>query len=301
MLRLAKHTLCSVYKYSGIMRVQEAVAQRLWRPFLAVLLFHRVTDEIPEDGLTVSTARFRQICRMLRRTFHVVSLAEVCRLRRLGQPIPAHTVAITFDDCYRDNLFAARILAEHGLPACFFVPAAMVGTDHVFDWDRKLTPMANLSWDEVREMADLGFDIGSHTLSHPNLAAIPRDQARREIVDSRKVIEDKIGRAVPWFAYPFGGRDKFRTDLLPFIAEGGYEACFSGFGGFIYQGTTEAILPREAVPYFHSVVNLELHLRGCLNWVYELKRRAGGAIPPCPEKVRGLAGSCRCRGNDLSS
>ena len=149
MLRLAKHTLCSVYKYTGAMRVQEAVNRRLGRSFLAVLLFHRVTDEIPEDGLTVSTGRFRRICRMLRRGFRVVPLAEAVRLSRTAEPFPQRTVAVTFDDCYRDNLFAARILAEHGLPACFFVPAALVGTDHVFDWDRHLPRLPNLSWLKV--------------------------------------------------------------------------------------------------------------------------------------------------------
>ena len=44
-------------------------------------------------------------------------------------------MAITFDDCYRDNLFAARVLAEHGLPATFFIPTKYVGTDQVFPWD----------------------------------------------------------------------------------------------------------------------------------------------------------------------
>jgi peptidoglycan/xylan/chitin deacetylase (PgdA/CDA1 family) len=275
MLRLAKHTLCSVYKYSGVVHVQEAIAQRAGRSAMVVLLFHRVTDEIPEDGLTVGTAHFRRICAMLRRSFRVVPLAEICRQCRSGKPLPPRTVAITFDDCYRDNLFAARILAEYGLPACFFVPALLVGTDHVFEWDRHLKRLTNLTWDEVREIAELGFDIGSHTLTHPNLAAIPREHARREIVDSRKLIEDHIGRPVRWFAYPFGARDRFRPDLLPFVEEGGYEACFSGYGGFIDRGMTDAMLPREAVPQFHSVANLELHLRGCLHWLYALKRRVG--------------------------
>jgi peptidoglycan/xylan/chitin deacetylase (PgdA/CDA1 family) len=141
-------------------------------------------------------------------------------------------------------------------------------------------------------MAGLGFDIGSHTLTHANLAELPRDQARREIVDSRKEIEDEVGRPVRWFAYPFGGRDQFRADLLPLVHEGGYEACFSGYGGFLYQGLVGEILSREAVPFFHSTVNLELHLRGCLHWLYAVKRRAG-LLGATAEALTPVSAACK--------
>ena len=103
-----KTSCYALWKYSGAMRVQEALARHRRGPFMAVLLFHRVTDAIPEDGLTVGTARFRRICRLLRRSFNVVPLADIFRLARSGEPIRRRTVAVTFDDCYRDNLPAAR-------------------------------------------------------------------------------------------------------------------------------------------------------------------------------------------------
>src|SRR5437762_574966 len=116
----------SAYKYSGGACAKEAVAHWAGKRFMAILLFHRVTDQIPEDGLTVGTARFRAMCRLLQRNFHVVSVSEIARLHRSGAPLPPRTLAITFDDCYRDNLFAARVLAEHGMTASFFVPTAFV-------------------------------------------------------------------------------------------------------------------------------------------------------------------------------
>src|SRR3954454_16785922 len=123
MKTLAKSTLCALYKYSGVMRAQEARANRAGRSFMSILLLYRVTDEIPQDGLTVSTPWFRRLCRMLRRRFHVVSLTEVMRFLNEGKNPPRRSVSITFEDCYRDNLSAARILTQHGLPACFFVPS----------------------------------------------------------------------------------------------------------------------------------------------------------------------------------
>ncbi len=242
---------------------------------MSVLLFHRVTDDIPADGLTVPTGWFRNLCHLLRRRFHVVSLAEIHRMVRGGVRPPRRTIAITFDDCYRDNLDAARTLAEFQLPACFFIPTSFVGTDHVFEWDRGLKRLANLTWDEVREMASLGHEIGSHTVSHADLGALGREDTYRELVESKKRLEDELGRTVRWFAYPFGGRQNFRLEHLPLVYEAGYDACFSGYGGCIYPRMAEPILPREPAPSFPSLLNLELHLAGCLDWVYALKRQVG--------------------------
>lgn len=275
MKQLTKAALCGVYKYSGVLRIQEALAAWAGRSFVTVLLFHRVTDAIPEDGLTVSTARFRRMCRMFRSQFRVVALTEIFRLLRSGEPLPRRTLAITFDDSYRDNLFAAHTLAEFGLPACFFVPTAYIGTDRTFPWDRGLKPMPNLTWNDVRIMAGMGFEIGSHTMSHPNLATLSHEETWNELIGSRRAIEEQLGQPPRWFAYPFGGPDDFRPDQAHLVDEAGYEGCLSAFGGFITPDQKGGILPREPVPYFRSLLNLELHLTGCLDWFYALKRRLG--------------------------
>jgi peptidoglycan/xylan/chitin deacetylase (PgdA/CDA1 family) len=280
-------SLCAAYRYGGAMRLHEAIARCLGQEFVTVLLFHRVTDAIPEDGLTVGSQRFRRICRLLAERFRVVPLGEIFRLLRSGGPLPRRTVAITFDDCYRDNLDAAGVLKGFGLPATFFVPTGFVGTCRPFDWDRHLPPLPNLTWEQVRQMADMGFEIGSHTVSHADMGAVPPEQARHELVASRQTIEEKIGRPCRWFAYPFGGRNNFRPEYLPLIREAGYEGAVSAFGGFVTRLCDDRMLPREAVPYFHSMPHLEMHLSGCLHWLYALRGRLAGpepfaAPPPAP-------------------
>jgi peptidoglycan/xylan/chitin deacetylase (PgdA/CDA1 family) len=272
MKTLVKGALCGAYKYSGALRLHEALARACGRKFMVVLLFHRVTDVIPEDGLTVGTRRFRAICAMLARSFRVVPLAEVFDALRSTDPFPRRTVAITFDDCYRDNLAAAGVLAEHGLPATFFLPTGYVGTDRVFDWDRGLPRMPNLNWADVRAMAEMGFEFGSHTVHHANLGAVSREQAWAELHDSRVELEDKLGKRVRWFAYPFGGIHHLRTEWLPLVEEAGYEGALSACLGFVCRGADPLLLPREPVPEFRSILNLELHLTGCLHWFYSLKR-----------------------------
>lgn len=268
-----KSALCALYKYSGAMGVQERLRLRAGHRHLSVLLLHRVTDAIAPDSLTVSKAYFREMCRRLQRGFHVVSLAEIYRLVNLGQPLPPRTVAITFDDCYREFLDAARVLAEFGLPACFFLPTDYIGSDRPFDPAHP--HLTNLTAADVKEMVRLGHEIGSHTVSHPDMAQVSLEQARHELTRSKQILEGHIEQPVRWFAYPFGGRQHFRPERVPLVFEAGYEGIMSGHGGFIDNRMAGQILPRVPVPVFPSLLNLELHLSGCLEWWYGLRRWSG--------------------------
>jgi peptidoglycan/xylan/chitin deacetylase (PgdA/CDA1 family) len=255
------------------MTAYERLAHWQGRRAMAVVLFHRVIDQIPHDGLTVSTTWFRGFCSLMRDRFNVVPLAELHSLLLSNEAPPSRTVAITFDDCYYDNLAAARVLAEHRLPATFFLPTRYVGTDHVFPWDADLPRMPNLDWHDVLEMHSLGHEIGSHSVSHPDMGAIDRDEARRELADSKKTLEDRLQRAVRWFAYPFGDRSNFKPEYLPLVYDAGYDVCFSAMKGFIEPGMRNQILPRIPMPGFQSLTHLELYLSGSLDWAYQHKQR----------------------------
>jgi peptidoglycan/xylan/chitin deacetylase (PgdA/CDA1 family) len=277
--------LCGAYKYSGAMALHEALLRACDHRFLTILLYHRVTDAIPEDGLTVHPERFRDIAKMLHSRFRVVPLAEAFRLIREGQPIPPRTVAITFDDSYHDNLPAARVLAELGLHATFFIPTGFVGTRRRFDWDLHLPEMPNLTWDDVREISRLGHDIGSHTVNHFNLGQAGPDEAREELINSKKELEEQLQRRVRFLAYPFGGRNDLRPEYVPLIEEAGYEGVVSAYGGFVFPSDNARLLPREAVPYFKSLLHLEMHLSGCLHWLYRLTGRLRAAPLPAPAQA----------------
>jgi peptidoglycan/xylan/chitin deacetylase (PgdA/CDA1 family) len=271
----AKHALCALYKYSGAMRAQERLAWWSGRRFAVILLLHRVTDEIPWDGITVGTRYFREMCTLLRDRYHVLSMSELCRRLRDGAPLEPRSVVLTFDDCYRDNLAAAQVLAEHRLPACFFLPTRYVGTDHVFEWDKSLPRLANLDWDDVQKIAQLGHEIGSHTVTHADLGVIDAAQARDELRASRHELEARLGRPVRWFAYPYGFRGNFKPEYLPLVYAAGYEACFAAYSGLVYPALWGQILPRVAVPAFRSLLAMELYLSGCFDWVHSLKRKVG--------------------------
>jgi peptidoglycan/xylan/chitin deacetylase (PgdA/CDA1 family) len=84
---------------------------------------------------------------------------------------------------------------------------------------------AACTWNELREMADSGFvEIGSHTKSHPILSSITDEESWRELTESRREIEDGIGKKVTSFCVPNGMPGDYRASQLRQVAEAGY-AC----------------------------------------------------------------------------
>jgi peptidoglycan/xylan/chitin deacetylase (PgdA/CDA1 family) len=234
-----------------------------------------VSDLISEDPLTVSPDRFKSICKLLASSYRVVSLAQVFEWMQARVPLPPRTVAITFDDCYQDNLHAAHILNSFGLTATFFIPTLFVGTDHTFSWDHHLPRLPNLTWNDLYTIQALGHEIGSHSVTHPNMAILDRGQVEEELGESKATLEGYLGRPCRLFAYPFGGKSHWKTEWNALVRQAGYLGTVSGHGGFVRPESSPILLPREPMPPFTCMLNLDLHLAGCLDWMYSLRRRLG--------------------------
>src|SRR3954464_1296533 len=72
--RVLKSALLGGYKHSGLMACQELLRRWTCAPHMTILLFHRVTDLVPADGLTVSTDWFQEFCALMKKRYHVVPL-----------------------------------------------------------------------------------------------------------------------------------------------------------------------------------------------------------------------------------
>ncbi|MBX3442329.1 MAG: polysaccharide deacetylase family protein [Planctomyces sp.] len=91
--------------------------------------------------------------------------------------------------------------------------------------DREL--VAFMDWDGVRRLADCGFCIGAHTVSHPILTRLSAEDLKRELAESKQAIESETGRACPWFTYPNGGVDDFSPQVAAAVRDAGYRVGFS--------------------------------------------------------------------------
>lgn len=117
---------------------------------------------------------------------------------------PSRKVAITFDDGHR-SVFdkALPVLERLGLKATVFVCTELVGG--VLPTDPSAPA---LSWSELRELAEAGWEIGSHTATHARLTMLSDVELRAELRDSREHIESELGSVCSSLAYPYGLVDR---------------------------------------------------------------------------------------------
>lgn len=132
--------------------------------------------------------------------------------------------AVTFDDGFA-NAFthALPALAARGVRAIQFIVAGLIGRHD--EWDHPIgePPQRLMDDAQIRDWLAAGHEIGAHTMTHPRLADIPLAQARAEIVDAKRLLEDRFGGAIRHFCYPYGNYNPAVRDL---VAEAGYvSAC----------------------------------------------------------------------------
>jgi len=138
--------------------------------------------------------------------------------------LPEKPVIISFDDGWRNQyLDAFPILKKFGFTATFFVWTRAIGHHRNF-----------MTWDQLKEMHAAGMHIASHTLTHQMLNRI-RDEVvlRRQIFESKKIIEEKLGAPVTVFAYPYG---LYNARVVALVKAAGYVAARG-----VYSGTTHSV------------------------------------------------------------
>ena len=117
-----------------------------------------------------------------------------------------------------------------------------------------------VSWDAAREMRNAGMTIGSHTVTHPVLAALPEADQHRELVDSRERIGEMLGVKPDLLAYPVGGPTAFTEATKRLARQAGYRAAFSYFGIRNVPGQIDQFaISRSAVEHDESHAQFRLN------------------------------------------
>lgn len=260
---LAKDAVFTTYT-KMVAPAPRAIRSRRGDQRIVVLMYHRVNDEL-RDGVTVGIEQFDRQMAWLRRRYPLVS---VDRLASGDFPTDCRRplVAVTFDDGYRDNyLNAAPILLKHQVPATFFVSTGLMGSEQGFQHDMSKLgrPLENMNWDQLREMTEMGFDIGSHTVNHINCGKMPLEVVKRELIESQQKLRDELHMENVLFAYPFGGRTDIVPEVVSYVKEIGYRCCMSAYGGVnTARGLDVFNILRAGVNYNFSKRAFEARLEG---------------------------------------
>lgn len=177
-----------------------------------VLCYHALSPTWPA-ALSIEPEPFeRQLQALADRGYTGATLTQA-----IADPPAKRTVAVTFDDAYRSVLELARpILDRLGMPASVYVPTAWPERGEPMAWDgidqwlggEHEHELACMSWDELRGLADHGWEVGSHTRSHPRLPQLDDGALADELTGSRADCEAGLGRGCETLAYPYGAVDE---------------------------------------------------------------------------------------------
>ena len=308
-------------RYWGL--ASEGKNRNSYSPFM-VLLYHRVNPDNDPFFPALSVKAFDAQMSYLATHFQVLSLAELINRIRQGLGITPGTVAVTFDDGYRDNyVYAHPILKKYNCPATLFVATGYIGTETPMWNDRlalaikfstqktitipgskhsislisvpeklaaleyiletlKLLPEADkltlvdeifkslhnkqpkneplmLSWNEVKQLAHEGWEVGSHTANHVILTRVPLCQAKEEICSSASMLERELDRPIRLFAYPNGKPSDYDPSIKKLLSDAGYMAALTTIDRLNAQDADLLEIGRKS-PWEESIPGFALRL-----------------------------------------
>lgn len=190
---------------------------------IPILAYHKV-DRKFEWGVTrLYPFQFEQQMRFLkRRGGRVVTLGEC-----LSRNEQDGSTVITFDDAYKELIENAfSIMDCHAFRGTIFVVTDFVGKENIWDVNLGYRTFVHLDWEDLRALVERGYEIGSHSHTHPDLTRISAAMAIEELSISKKILEDRLGIPVRYVSYPFG---RYSETVKRIAMECGYEGgvCLS--------------------------------------------------------------------------
>ena len=188
------------------------------RPQVPILCYHQIRDWRPTDSkqakdYIIPEAVFTAQIKMLADSgYHTISADQLYDYLVYGKELPAKPVMLTFDDTDLPQFTIAKpVMEKYGFRGMFFIMTVSLGRPHY------------MSREQVKQLADAGNEIGSHTWDHKNIKQFTETDWAVQIDKPTKTLEAITGKPVKYFAYPFG---LWKSDVIPSLKQHGFRAAF---------------------------------------------------------------------------
>ena len=214
-----------------------------------ILAYHHVCKYKYPTITRVTPKQFvNQIAFLKANSYKIKNLSETFLLP--NESVSPKIVNITFDDafsCLKTN--ALSILKDNNVSATIFVITKYIGKNYHWDYYKTSDNCKHLSWEQISEISDWGFEIGSHSHSHKDIKSMNSKQIKFEFDYSKKLLEDKLGKEIHYFSYPFGRFDRRISNMCK---DSGYSGAVTMVPRNKYQNYFE--LPRHSVYLFDDLL-----------------------------------------------
>jgi len=183
-----------------------------FRKGVSILMYHSIDNN--NVFFTVKPEIFEKQIKYLKdNNYNVISLAELVKILELNNDLPKKTIVLTFDDGFEDNyLNVWPVLKKYNFPATIFLATGLVGQEIN---NVQSIPLKALGWQEIQEMHQSGLiDFQPHTVSHQRFDRIDLKEIEQEIIDSKRMVEEKLNKKCYFFAYPRGWYNQEIIEIL---------------------------------------------------------------------------------------
>ena len=157
-----------------------------------------------------------------------VSLQQLVTHLQTGVPLPEKPIVLTFDDGYGGHYeYVYDLIKKYNYPAVFSIYTDGVGKDAIPNASRiPRGPRTHVSWEQLQEMrVNPLVEIVSHSVTHPlDMRKLTDEQLKRELGESKQILESKLGLSIPYFTYPVGKND---DRIRRLVREAGYKAALA--------------------------------------------------------------------------
>lgn len=184
-----------------------------------ILCYHRFSKKCDSQLCMPEKVFAEQMKYLKENQYRVISMSMLLNYLRYQQALPKKAVVITIDDGYKSVYeMAYPILKQYGFTATLYIYTDFVGVGTA------------LTWDQLKELKNAGFEIGSHTVSHADLTLKKNGENEaeyvqritHEIVDSKKIIDERLEQDTILFAFTFG---KSNQQIVNLCKQAGYQAA----------------------------------------------------------------------------
>ncbi len=186
-----------------------------------ILVYHNFSMA-RSDRSTMAKDDFEAQMKYLKQNnYHVISLDRLMDFLDYKAPLPERSIVITFDDAWRSAYdIAVPILKEYGFTATFFVYTDFIGGGKA------------LSWNDIKELSNMGFDIQCQTKTHRNLSRPRKNEPFKEyfksleteIVYPKKLFKKMLNKDCRYLAYPYGETNNL---VIAILKKYGYRGAFT--------------------------------------------------------------------------
>ena len=216
-----------------------------------IILYHAIGTKLDFDtyGISISKKKFLEHIIYLKDNYKIIPIDESYK-----NNLDRKTISITFDDGYKDNLYALEICEKYNIPFTLYITTGFIGQ------------LNYLSKEDIQKFSKSNLCVlGTHSVTHPHLNELSYNEQYKELEESKKTLEDIVGYPITHFSYPHGC---YNNDTIDIIEKLGYNIISSSHIGLNNKNNLELKkLKRIEIVASDTLRNLERKILGYYDYL----------------------------------